>query len=116
MYVRQCFSSSSLAADADNTADSITDEHTAPTNTTVTDTTSASTSVPSVVAVVKIEPVDDNFPSETPGSSTTWVKIKDITLTVADKQLSTQGAKLSDKHINAAQRILKLMFPKINEL
>jgi len=44
-------------------------------------------------------------------SNVTW--IKDIILTTADKQLLIQGEKFSDKYINAAQRKLKMMFPKI---
>ena len=72
------------------------------------------TSMPCVV--VKTEPVDNDCPPESLESDAAWVKIKDIALTSADKQLLTNGDKLSDKHINAAQRILKITFPKINGL
>ena len=72
------------------------------------------TSMPCVVA--KSEPKDNYCPPEPLESSVTWVKMKDIALTSADKQLLTNGEKVSDKHINAAQRILKITFPKINGL
>jgi len=76
----------------------------------------ASASVPHVVTLVKTEPVDNDFPPQAIQNNVTWVKVKDISLTTVDKHLLTNGQKLSDKHINAAQRILKLMFPKINGL
>ena len=80
------------------------------------DSTSPSTSVPCVATLVKTEPVDNDFPQEPLESNVTWVKIKDISLTIVDKHLLSNGEKLSDKFINAAQRILKMMFPKINGL
>ena len=80
------------------------------------DTTSTSTSMPCVATLVKTEPVDNDFPPEPQESNVTWVKIKDISLTTVDKHLLTIGEKLSDKHINAAQRLLKMTFPKINGL
>jgi len=46
----------------------------------------------------------------------TWVKVHDISLTFDDKYILEQGEKLTDKHINCAQRILKLKFPSINGL
>ena len=52
--------------------------------------------------MVKTEPVNHEFPSETPESNVTWVKIKDITLTTIDKQLLAHGKKLTDKHIKCS--------------
>jgi len=40
--------------------------------------------------------------------SQVWVKINDISLTCLDKRILTNGKKLTDKHINLAQRILKV--------
>ena len=67
---------------------------------------------------VKTEPVDTDIilPTETQESNSTWVKVNDISLTNNDKDLLVHGEKLLDKHINLAQRILKLKFPKINGL
>ena len=67
---------------------------------------------------VKTEPVDTdvNLSTETQERNNTWIKVKDISLTNYDKDLLVHGEKLSDKHINLAQRILKIEFPKINGL
>ena len=42
------------------------------------------------------------------------LKVKDISLTNDDKRILETGEMLTDKHINFAQRLLKLSFPKIN--
>ena len=39
-----------------------------------------------------------------------------MSLTFDDKRILERGGKLTDKHINYAQRILKNMFPAINGL
>ena len=67
---------------------------------------------------VKIEPLDNECgkSSESPERSSIWVKVKDIFLTNYDKDILVNGEKLSDKHINLAQRILKSKFPKISGL
>lgn len=57
---------------------------------------------------VEIQPVQDR--------GKTWVKVRDISLTYYDKGILASGEKLSDKHINLVQRILKTKFPKINGL
>lgn len=49
-------------------------------------------------------------------SSTTWIKVQDISLTIKDKWILEHREKLTDKHINSAQRLLKLKFPNINGL
>ena len=36
-------------------------------------------------------------------STTTWIKVQDISLTVKDKWILQHGEKLTDKHINSAQ-------------
>ena len=54
------------------------------------------------------EPVKTHLPED---NIKTWVKIKDISLTCHDKDILEKGKKLSDKHINFAQRILKAKFP-----
>jgi len=77
------------------------------------DTTPTSMPCVATVTLVKTEPVDDDHSPEALESNVTWVKIKDISLIIADKCLLTNGEKLSDKHINAAQRILKMTFPKL---
>jgi len=50
----------------------------------------------------------------TQNNSKTWIKVRDISLTYHDKSILESGEKLSDKHINIAQRILKKKFPKIS--
>ena len=45
-----------------------------------------------------------------------WIKVQDIPLTLEDKLILPQGRKVTDKHINCAQRILKLKFPSIRGL
>lgn len=59
------------------------------------------------------EPVEMQLPQN---NSKTWIKVRDISLTYHDKSILESGEKLSDKHINIAQRILKKKFPKINGL
>ena len=49
-------------------------------------------------------------------SSGVWIKVLDISLTFEDKRILKQGEKLIDKHLNCAQRILKLKFSSINGL
>ena len=63
---------------------------------------------------VKTEPVDTDIilPAKTQKSNSTWVKVNDISLTNNDKDLVVHDGKLLDKHINLAQRILKLNFPR----
>ena len=39
-----------------------------------------------------------------------------MSLTFDDKNILQRGGKLTDKHINYAQRVLKIMFPTINDL
>ena len=56
---------------------------------------------------------DNDCPPESLASDATWVKINNLALTSADKQLLTNGEKLSDKRIIAAQRILKITFPRL---
>ena len=58
---------------------------------------------------VKTKPVD-NEPVEIQlpqNNDKTWVKVRDISLIYHDKDILERGEKLSDKHINLAQRILK---------
>ena len=59
------------------------------------------------------KPVKTHLPQD---NGKTWVKVKDISLTYHDKDILEKGEKLSDKHINLTQRILKEKFPKINGL
>ena len=63
---------------------------------------------------VKTEPMDTDISltAETQEGNNTWVKVKDISLTNNDKNLLVHGEKLTDKHMNLAQRTLKLNFPK----
>ena len=74
------------------------------------------------VPVVKVEPTIDgdgeSGKHDSGGAcrSDIWVKVHDISLTFEDKHILEQGEKLTDKHINCAQRILKLKFPSINGL
>ena len=42
-----------------------------------------------------------------------WIKIVDIQLTEADKLVVTGGAQLSDKHIDAAQKLLQAKHPNL---
>ena len=72
--------------------------------------------------VIKIEHEDveydhgessENFANP---STTTWIKVQDISLTLKDRWILQHDKKLTDKHINSAQRILKLKFPNINGL
>ena len=72
-------------------------------------------------AKVKTEPIDDeDVHVETHTTEhvivQVWVKVRDISLTNIDKEIIRKGEKLSDKHINFAQRLLKAKFPKINGL
>ena len=59
------------------------------------------------------KPVKTHLPQD---NGKTWVKVKDISLTYHNKDILEKGKKLSDKHINLAQRILKQKFLKINGL
>ena len=67
---------------------------------------------------VKIEPIDDEpVEMQLPQNhSKTWIKVRDVSLTYDDKRILEKGEKLSDKHINIVQRILRKKFPKINGL
>ena len=46
----------------------------------------------------------------------TWVTIRDIKLTQADKRVILSGEKLMDQHINSAQRLICAQFPTLNGL
>ena len=45
-----------------------------------------------------------------------WMKIEDIHLTEADKLISTEGGQLNDRHVNAAQRLLRAQHPNLKGL
>ena len=45
-----------------------------------------------------------------------WVKIKDISLKINDRNTIEQGLELTDLHINSAQRLIKNQLPKLNGL
>ena len=45
-----------------------------------------------------------------------WVQIKDIILSIEDRQLIRNKQQLTDKHINAALRLIHEQFPEINGL
>ena len=62
---------------------------------------------------INVEPVVVQL---TQNSDKMWVKVRDISLMYYDKDILASGEKLSDKHINLAQRILKGRFSKINGL
>ena len=49
-------------------------------------------------------------------SATVWVKIKDITLSIEDRQSILNKQQLTDKHINGALRLIHEQFPAINGL
>ena len=42
-----------------------------------------------------------------------WIKIDDVQLTEGDKLIVTEGAQLSDKHIDAAQKMLQAQHPNL---
>ena len=67
---------------------------------------------------VRTEPIDQEpvVVQSSQNSDKMWVKVRDISLTYYDKDILANGEKLSDKHINLAQRILKGKFSKINGL
>ena len=45
-----------------------------------------------------------------------WLRVKDISLMNDDRRILETEEMLTDKHINFAQRLLKLSFPEINLL
>ena len=45
-----------------------------------------------------------------------WMKIEDIHLTEADKLILTEGGQLNDRHVNAAQRLLRAQHPNLKGL
>ena len=45
-----------------------------------------------------------------------WLRVKDISLMNDDRRILETEEMLTDKHINSAQRLLKLSFPEINLL
>lgn len=45
-----------------------------------------------------------------------WVQIKDIILSIEDRQLILNKQQLTDKHINGALRLIHEQFPAINGL
>ena len=45
-----------------------------------------------------------------------WMKIEDIHLTEADKFLLTEGGQRNDRHVNAAQRLLRAHHPNLKGL
>ena len=45
-----------------------------------------------------------------------WMKIKDISLKINDRDTIEQGLELTDLHINSAQWLIKIQFPKLNGL
>ena len=54
-----------------------------------------------------MEVPDDPVPETCPQGTNMWVSLKDMSLMFDDKQILERGGKLTDKHINYAQRILK---------
>ena len=45
-----------------------------------------------------------------------WMKIEDIHLTEADKFTLMEGGQLNDRHVNAAQRLLRAHHPNLKGL
>ena len=77
---------------------------------------SSNTSVTSQAAEHKSTSSCDLAKSSTPGEDSSWVKIKDINLKISDRTVIEQGSKLTDLHINSAQRLIEYQFPKLNGL
>ena len=63
-----------------------------------------------------MEVPNDPVPETCPQGTNTWVNLKDMSLMFDDKQILERVGKLTDKHTNYIQRILKSMFPAINGL
>ena len=53
---------------------------------------------------------DDGFQDEV---VTNWICINNFTLSRADKDIILNGENLSDKHINALQKLLAMQFPTL---
>ena len=62
-------------------------------------------------------PVDDTpLKVNTTNSEKVWVQFQRSVLTVKDKQIIEEGHRLTDKHINFAQRLISSQFPHIGGL
>ena len=63
-----------------------------------------------------MEVPDDPVPETCLQRTNTWVSLNEMSLMFDNKRILERSGKLTDKHINYAQRILKSMFSAINGL
>ena len=68
------------------------------------------------VQILHSEDTRVQYPSATEPPGTVWVQIKDITLSIEDRQSIFNKQQLTDKHINGALRLIHEAFPAINGL
>ena len=68
------------------------------------------------VQIIHSEDTGVQYPSATEPPDTVWVQIKDIILSIEDRQLILNKQQLTDKHINGALRLIHEQFPAINGL
>lgn len=59
---------------------------------------------------------DEDFKVEMLSKNGDWVQCQDIVLSKVDRDIISNGQKLTDRHINYAQRLLKTQFPLLNGL
>jgi hypothetical protein len=59
---------------------------------------------------------DEDFKVEMLSKNGDWVQCQDIVLSKVDRDIISNGQKLTDRHINYAQRLLKRQFPLLNGL
>jgi hypothetical protein len=70
---------------------------------------------PSKVDTVQTVYEDEDFEVEM-SKNGDWVQCQDIVLSKVDRDIISNGQKLTDRHINYAQRLLKRQFPLLNGL
>ena len=68
------------------------------------------------VQILHSEDTGVQYPSVTEPPGTVWVQIKDIILSIEDRQSILNKQQLTDKHINGALRLIHEQFPAINGL
>ena len=68
------------------------------------------------VLVVNLSQADEPKSSGSQNTALEWTRAHDIVLTIEDRQMISSGQRLTDRHINFAQRLIQAQFQQLDGL
>jgi hypothetical protein len=68
------------------------------------------------VSVVNLSQADEPKSSGSQNTALEWTRAHDIVLTIEDRQMISSGQRLTDRHLNFAQRLIQAQFQHLNGL